>query len=84
MLTVIYNVFFFQPKLLLGAHGERIAHCQHVKLYTYTSLPVQIDGEACKIKPSIIEVVFQNKSLMIMKAPLRELHAPLRGYEWMY
>ena len=65
---------------MLGAHGERIAHCQHIKLYTYTSLPVQIDGEACKIKPSIVEVVYQNKALMVKKAPLRESRAPLRGY----
>lgn len=66
------------PKLLVGAHGERIAQCQHIKLHTFTSLPVQIDGEACKIKPSIIEVVHQNKALMVRKTPLRTSPAPLR------
>lgn len=63
----------------MGAHGERIAQCQHIKLYTFVSLPVQIDGEACKLKPSIIEVVLQNKALMIRKEPLRTSQAPLRG-----
>ena len=62
----------------MGAHGERIAQCQHIKLHTLTSLPVQIDGEACKIKPSIIEVVHQNKALMVRKTPLRTSPAPLR------
>ena len=26
------------------AHGERIAQCEHIKLITDRSLPVQIDG----------------------------------------
>ncbi|XP_019848920.1 PREDICTED: diacylglycerol kinase zeta-like [Amphimedon queenslandica] len=67
------------PKLLMGAHGERIAHCQHIKIYTYTSLPIQIDGEACKLKPSIIEIVHQNKALMVKKEALRTHASPLRG-----
>ncbi len=33
-----------QPKLQLGIHGERIAQCEHIKLVTTRSLPVQIDG----------------------------------------
>ena len=64
----------------MNAHGERIAQCQHIKLITTTSLPVQIDGEACKLKPSVIEVVHQNKAIMIKKVPLRSINAPLRGY----
>lgn len=63
----------------MGAHGERIAHCQHIKIYTFISLPVQIDGEACKLKPSIIEIVLQNKALMIRKDPLRAQASPLVG-----
>jgi len=32
-------------KLQVGlAHGERIAQCEHIKLITDRSLPVQIDG----------------------------------------
>ena len=63
----------------MGAHGERIAHCQHIKIYTYASLPIQIDGEACKLKPSIIEIVHQNKALMVKKEALRTHASPLRG-----
>ena len=34
-----------QPKLQVGiAHGERIAQCEHIKLITERSFPVQIDG----------------------------------------
>ena len=63
----------------MGAHGERLAQCQHVKIFTTASLPVQIDGEACKLKPSIIELVLQNKAVMIRKEPLKTQQAPLRG-----
>ena len=61
------------------AHGERIAQCQHIKLKTTMSLPVQIDGEACRIKPSILEVVHQNKANMIKKGPLRSVQHPFSG-----
>ena len=77
---VLFHTCVFQPKLYMNAHGERIAQCQHIKLITTASLPVQIDGEACKLKPSVIEVVLQNKAIMIKKAPLRSVNAPLRGY----
>ena len=37
--------FHVQLKLRMGmAHGERIAQCEHIKLITARSLPVQIDG----------------------------------------
>ena len=39
------HLLFLQPKLQMGiAHGERIAQCEHIKLVTERSLPVQIDG----------------------------------------
>ena len=40
-----FSFFHVQLKLRMGmAHGERIAQCQHIKLVTNRSLPVQIDG----------------------------------------
>ena len=73
-------IFSLQPKLVMNlAHGERIAQCQHIKLKTTMSLPVQIDGEACRIKPSILEVVHQNKANMIKKGPLRSVQHPFSG-----
>jgi len=40
-----YRGVCIQVKLQLGlARGERIAQCEHVKLITDRSLPVQIDG----------------------------------------
>ena len=71
--------FFFQPKLYVSTSGDRIAQCQHIKLITTTSLPVQIDGETCKLKPSVIEVTLHNKANMIKKVPLPSVNPPLRG-----
>lgn len=28
-------------------HGERIAHCEHIKLVTEKAFPIQIDGGEC-------------------------------------
>ena len=34
-----------QAKLQVNmSHGERIAQCEHIKMYTTKALPVQIDG----------------------------------------
>ncbi|XP_064397829.1 diacylglycerol kinase zeta-like isoform X2 [Halichondria panicea] len=68
-------------KLHIGlAHGERLAQCQHVKIMTTKALPVQIDGEACKLLPSAIEVVLKNKVPMVTKARRKlNVDTPLQG-----
>jgi diacylglycerol kinase (ATP) len=68
------------PKLQMGmSHGERIAQCEHIKMYTMKSLPVQIDGEPCKLQPSIVEVVQKNTAQMIRKVPRKYSETPLKG-----
>lgn len=67
-------------KLQMGiARGERIAQCRHIKMVTNISLPIQIDGEAWKLQPSIIECGLKNTVPMIRKVPRRNLETPLHG-----
>ncbi|XP_041352242.1 diacylglycerol kinase zeta-like isoform X2 [Gigantopelta aegis] len=53
--------------LQMGANGERLAQCQHIKLTTTKSLPVQVDGEPCLLRPSTITVTFGKKSNMLIR-----------------
>uniref|UniRef100_A0A4W5NY78 Diacylglycerol kinase n=1 Tax=Hucho hucho TaxID=62062 RepID=A0A4W5NY78_9TELE len=40
--------------LQVGGHGERLNQCREVTLTTYKSIPMQVDGEPCKLAPSTI------------------------------
>jgi diacylglycerol kinase (ATP) len=55
------------PKLHLGGHGERLGQAKEVKIITSRSLPIQIDGEACMLKPSVITIKLKNQVPMIQK-----------------
>jgi diacylglycerol kinase (ATP) len=61
------------------SHGERIAQCEHIKMYTTKTLPIQIDGEPCKLQPSIIEVIQKNTAQVIRKVPRKNIETPLTG-----
>jgi diacylglycerol kinase (ATP) len=61
------------------SHGERIAQCEHIKMHTTKALPVQIDGEPCKLQPSVIEVILKNTAQVIRKVPRKNTEAPLKG-----
>ncbi|XP_067946994.1 diacylglycerol kinase zeta-like isoform X2 [Watersipora subatra] len=53
--------------LQVGGHGERIAQCNEVKITTRKTIPMQVDGEPCRLMPSIISVKLRNKARMLMK-----------------
>ncbi|KAK1159692.1 diacylglycerol kinase zeta-like isoform X3 [Acipenser oxyrinchus oxyrinchus] len=57
--------------LQVGGHGERLNQCQEVTLTTYKSIPMQVDGEPCKLSPSIIRISLRNQANMVQKTKRR-------------
>ncbi|XP_014670018.1 PREDICTED: diacylglycerol kinase iota-like [Priapulus caudatus] len=53
--------------LQVGGHGERIAQCREVLLVTNKTIPMQVDGEPCKLGPSTIRITLRNQANMVLK-----------------
>uniref|UniRef100_A0A3B3SQX7 Diacylglycerol kinase n=1 Tax=Paramormyrops kingsleyae TaxID=1676925 RepID=A0A3B3SQX7_9TELE len=57
--------------LQVGGHGERLNQCREVTLTTYKPIPMQVDGEPCKLAPSIIHISLRNQANMVQKTKRR-------------
>ncbi|KAJ8272349.1 hypothetical protein COCON_G00112080 [Conger conger] len=57
--------------LQVGGHGERLNQCQKVTLTTYKPIPMQVDGEPCKLAPSVIHISLRNQANMVQKTKRR-------------
>ncbi|XP_038663361.1 diacylglycerol kinase zeta isoform X2 [Scyliorhinus canicula] len=57
--------------LHVGGHGERLNQCREVTLTTYKSIPMQVDGEPCKLAPSVIHISLRNQANMVQKTKRR-------------
>lgn len=57
----------FQPLLQAGGHGDKICQCKTARIETTKTIPMQVDGEACKLNPSIINLEILNKAAMLAK-----------------
>ncbi|XP_069028835.1 diacylglycerol kinase zeta isoform X4 [Embiotoca jacksoni] len=57
--------------LQVGGHGERLHQCKEVTLTTYKPIPMQVDGEPCKLAPSVIHINLRNQANMVQKAKRR-------------
>ncbi|CAJ1055808.1 diacylglycerol kinase zeta [Xyrichtys novacula] len=57
--------------LQVGGHGERLHQCKEVTLTTFKSIPMQVDGEPCKLAPSVIHIDLRNQANMVQKAKRR-------------
>ncbi|XP_015119187.1 eye-specific diacylglycerol kinase [Diachasma alloeum] len=55
------------PLLQAGGHGTCITQCSTAKLITTRTIPMQVDGEACRLLPSIIDIKLLNKATMLAK-----------------
>ncbi|KAM6958437.1 diacylglycerol kinase zeta isoform 3-T3 [Tautogolabrus adspersus] len=57
--------------LQVGGHGERLNQCREVTLTTTKPLPVQVDGEPCRLAPSVIHISLRNQANMVLKTKRR-------------
>lgn len=53
--------------LQMGGKGERLAQCSNVRVTTYKSIPMQVDGEPCLLAPSHIHLAFHSKVPMLRR-----------------
>uniref|UniRef100_A0A672P5H0 Diacylglycerol kinase n=1 Tax=Sinocyclocheilus grahami TaxID=75366 RepID=A0A672P5H0_SINGR len=54
--------------LQVGGHGERLHQCREVVLTTFKTLPVQVDGEPCRLAPSTLRISLRNQANMLQKS----------------
>uniref|UniRef100_A0A673IFQ2 Diacylglycerol kinase n=1 Tax=Sinocyclocheilus rhinocerous TaxID=307959 RepID=A0A673IFQ2_9TELE len=57
--------------LQVGGHGERLNQCREVTLTTFKPIPMQVDGEPCKLAPSVIHISLRNQANMVQKTKRR-------------
>uniref|UniRef100_A0A6G1S8F4 Diacylglycerol kinase n=1 Tax=Aceria tosichella TaxID=561515 RepID=A0A6G1S8F4_9ACAR len=68
LIEVIGLTTYQLPLLQAGGHGTCIAQCRNAKIITSRTIPMQVDGEPCKLLPSIITINFRNRVCMLSKS----------------
>ncbi|XP_067110176.1 LOW QUALITY PROTEIN: diacylglycerol kinase iota [Osmerus mordax] len=57
--------------LQVGGHGERLHQCREVVLTTFKTVPIQVDGEPCRLAPSTLRISLRNQANMVQKSKRR-------------
>ncbi|XP_055625331.1 eye-specific diacylglycerol kinase isoform X2 [Toxorhynchites rutilus septentrionalis] len=81
LIEVVGLTTYQLPLLQAGGHGTCIAQCKTAKVVTFKTIPMQVDGEACKLKPSIIELSLLNKAVMLAKRKPGRANVPQEKLE---
>nr|CAD7426431.1 unnamed protein product [Timema monikensis] len=68
---------------LAGGHGTCITQCKSARIVTTKTIPMQVDGEACKLTPSIISLSLLNKVPMLAKCKGSKPDLPQTALEQM-
>uniref|UniRef100_A0A670JH77 Diacylglycerol kinase n=1 Tax=Podarcis muralis TaxID=64176 RepID=A0A670JH77_PODMU len=66
--------------LQVGGHGERLHQCREVLLTTSKAIPMQVDGEPCKLGASCIRISLRNQANMVQKTKRRNSMPLLNEY----
>uniref|UniRef100_A0A8C4S019 Diacylglycerol kinase n=1 Tax=Erpetoichthys calabaricus TaxID=27687 RepID=A0A8C4S019_ERPCA len=61
--------------LQVGGHGERLHQCREVVVTTFKTIPVQVDGEPCRLAPSTLHISLRNQANMVQKIKRRTPHS---------
>ncbi|XP_070189073.1 diacylglycerol kinase zeta-like [Littorina saxatilis] len=70
-LEVIGFTYSSLATLHVGGHGERLTQGRELRITTYKPMPMQVDGEPCKLKPAKIHITFRNQANMVAKLKRR-------------
>ncbi|KAK7497166.1 hypothetical protein BaRGS_00011460 [Batillaria attramentaria] len=70
-LEVIGFTYSSLATLHVGGHGERLMQCREVRVTTSKPMPMQVDGEPCRLRPSKIHISFRNQANMVAKLKRR-------------
>jgi len=60
-------LIFVKPLLQAGGHGTTIAQCKSACITTSKTIPMQVDGEAARLNPSIINMTHLNQASLLVK-----------------
>ncbi|XP_031333831.1 eye-specific diacylglycerol kinase [Photinus pyralis] len=67
LIEVVGLTTYQLPLLQAGGHGTCITQCRSARIVTSKTIPMQVDGEACKLNPSILTLTLLNKAAMLSK-----------------
>ncbi|KAL3170850.1 hypothetical protein MRX96_043922 [Rhipicephalus microplus] len=70
LIEVIGLTIYQMPFLQAGGHGTCLCQCRSARVVTSKTIPVQVDGEPCRLLPSLIELHMRNKACMVAKAKI--------------
>lgn len=70
LIEVIGLTIYQMPFLQAGGHGTCLCQCRSARIVTSKTIPIQVDGEPCRLLPSLIELRMRNKACMVAKAKI--------------
>ncbi|KAL0883993.1 hypothetical protein ABMA27_016043 [Loxostege sticticalis] len=77
LIEVVGLTTYQLPLLQAGGHGTCITQCKTAKIVTTKVIPMQVDGEACRLAPSTITLSRLNQATMLAKKKPGRIIAPL-------
>ncbi|XP_045526883.1 eye-specific diacylglycerol kinase isoform X3 [Pieris brassicae] len=77
LIEVVGLTTYQLPLLQAGGHGTCITQCKTAKIVTTKVIPMQVDGEACRLAPSVITLSILNQAIMLAKKKPGRVLAPL-------
>ncbi|CAK1578467.1 unnamed protein product [Parnassius mnemosyne] len=76
LIEVVGLTTYQLPLLQAGGHGTCITQCKTAKIVTTKVIPMQVDGEACRLAPSVITLSILNQAIMLAKRKPGRVLAP--------
>ncbi len=67
LIEVIGLTTYQMPLLQAGGHGTCLFQCRRAVIRTKKTIPMQVDGEAARVNPSVIELSFLSQVPLLAK-----------------